>query len=295
VSHEQPAKDFSRFRKAFSFRTHSHALSSSPAALKEDLPAPKIVTEDDIKLDVRLPRIRTSPNRKISRAPMTTPESNASSYLSSASGWELSTGHHLVKSAEQQTAHNLPKALSQPKWSVEPVAKEEDPEERGPNPQAIDFALLTCPPQAAPAEPTDQLNQLPITSETPSQEESCRLASDSFPTTTSSSKLEEGDPLATWQTLAAPAAPSSNPRKAAAIAPCQIHVRDPPPRFDDFRRRQGSVVEANEGGEEAENVGDEEGSRRLEKERLPQKVAPGSVQRPPPTPVMPIPRKSGEC
>lgn len=227
---------------------------------------------------------------------MTTPESNASSYLSSASGWELSTGHHLVRSTEQQTAHNssLPKALSQPKQSVEPDAKEEDSKRRGPNPQAIDFVLLTCPPPALPAESTDQLNQLPGSFETPAPEKPSGLASDSFPTdTTSSSKLEEGDPL---DTLAAPAAPSSIPREAAGIAPFQIHLRDPLPRFDEFRRRQAGALEleAKEGEEDGQGLGDEEGLRKLETETLPQTVAPGSVQRPPPTPVMPIPRKSGE-
>jgi hypothetical protein len=226
---------------------------------------------------------------------MTTPESNASSYLSSASGWELSTGHHLVRSTEQQTAHNssLPKALSQPKQSVEPDV-EEDSERRDPNPQEVDFVLLTCAPPAAPAESPDQLNQLPGSSETPAPEKPSGLASDSFPTdTTSSPKLEEGDPL---DTLAAPAAPSSNSREAAGIAPSQIHVRDPLPRFDEFRRRQAGALEleAKEGKEDGQNVGDEEGLRKLETERLPQTTAPGSVQRPPPTPVMPIPRKSGE-
>ncbi|GAQ84378.1 hypothetical protein KFL_001860250 [Klebsormidium nitens] len=198
---------------------------------------PRVITPDELKLDVRLPPIRTSPHRGTPRAPGPTPDTNVS-FASTNSSWTVPTEHGPVPTPEQRRGSLW--ALAEPPTPTEPAAGAGVAQKHGLNLNALESALVAIS-RAGPGESTERLKRLAIACGTPP---ALLSVEHNFEHPASPSTLEEEGPVDTWHFQdSRVSAGSADVRPDSTLESEAIHVREILPRFDEFRRRQGLAVE----------------------------------------------------
>lgn len=209
-----------------------------------------MITAAELKLDVRLPPIRTSPNRGTPRAPAPTPDTNAS-FASSNSSWNVSTEHRPVGSPEQRRSSL---------WALAetPAVDAKAVQNRGLDLETLEFVLVAMA-HAGPGESTERLKELAIACGTPpallSSEHSFE---DPLPEPASPSTPEEEGSADTWHFRDSrfSADVRSDATHVLDTVPVTLHGREVLPRFDEFRRRQELAVREKVAGEGGQSGGE---------------------------------------